>query len=399
MLGVAIRIAQRMGIHSESALAKCTTGEAEMRRRLWWSIVLFDTRVGEMANSKAGTLDPTWDCKIPLNVNDSDLRLEMKETPAIQGTSTEALFVVVRCELGEFIRHSVFHLDFTNPALKPVAKQQHNGSAPEDNELVKLEHMIEHQYLKSCNQENPIHFMTIWTTQAYLARCRLLEHHSRYFSPSLRQTEAQHDAATSYAIRMLKCDTKIMTSSLTKGFLWLNHLHFPLPAYIQIVQDLKRRPTSEQTQQAWDAMSDNYEAWLGSYPREDNPFLQIFAKTVIQAWEACEAAFKQLGKNLTSPRIVLSMKYTIAQIGQYARYADTEQLNTMMSMGSDDFQLPMSIDLSYFQNLPYDMGMQDGYTVMRPETYSDMSEHAPSHAQMNQLNWAALDGRPDWEGR
>jgi len=96
MLGVAIRIAQRMGIHSESALAKCTAVEAEMRRRLWWSLILFDTRIGETANSKTTTLDPTWDCKIPLNVNDSDLRPEMKGPPAIQGKSTEAPFAIVR---------------------------------------------------------------------------------------------------------------------------------------------------------------------------------------------------------------------------------------------------------------------------------------------------------------
>jgi len=106
--------------------------------------------------------------------------------------------------------------------------------------------MIEDQCLKSCDQENPIHFMTIWTIRAYLAKYRLLEHHSRYSSLSVRRTEARRDAATSHALRMLKCATKVMTSPLTKGFLWLNHFHFPFPAHIQIVQDLRRRPISEQ---------------------------------------------------------------------------------------------------------------------------------------------------------
>jgi hypothetical protein len=71
MLGVAMRIAQRMGKHSESACAKCAPLEAEMRRRLWWSLVLFDSRISEMANDRTTTLIPTWDCRIPLNVNDS----------------------------------------------------------------------------------------------------------------------------------------------------------------------------------------------------------------------------------------------------------------------------------------------------------------------------------------
>ncbi len=392
MLGVAIRIAQRMGIHSESALAKCTAVEAEMRRRLWWSLILFDTRISEIANSKTTTLDPTWDCKIPLNVNDSDLRPEMKEPPAIQGTSTEALFAVVRSELGDFIRHTLFHLDFTSPHLKPLAKHFRNTPAPEGSELVKLEEMIEDQYLKSCDQENPIHFMTIWITRVYLAKCRLLEHHSRYSSSSTRRTEAQRDTATSYALRMLECDTKIMTSPLTKGFLWLNHVYFPFPAYIQIVQDLRRRPISVQARQAWEVMSDNYEAWFSSQSSDDSPFFQIFAKTVLQAWDACEAASRE---TLTPPRIVASIRHTLARIARHAQNTDTERPNLINGMGIDEFPMPMPMPIDFDnQSLPYSMGMQYGYAGMRPEIYSDL----PGQASLDAADWTALGGQPGWAG-
>lgn len=155
MLGVAIRIAQRMGIHSESALAKCGALEAELRRRLWWSLILFDTRIGELADFKTAMLTPTWDCRIPLNVNDSDFRLEMKESPQVQGKSTEALFAVVRSELADFVRHTVFHLHFTSQALKPVAKDIQRRPIPEGSELVNLEIMFEDKYLKFCDSENP----------------------------------------------------------------------------------------------------------------------------------------------------------------------------------------------------------------------------------------------------
>ncbi len=394
MLGIAIRIAQRMGIDSESALAKCTPVEAEMRRRLWWSLILFDNRISQIIDSKTTTLNPTWDCKIPLNVNDSDLRPEMKGPPAIHGNSTEALFVVVRSELGEFIRQSVFHLDFTNPALKPIAKHLQNSPAPEGCELIKLEEMIEDKYLKSCDQENPVHFMTIWTTRAYLAKCRLLEHHSKYATSSVRQTEAHRDAATSHALRMLECDTKTMTSPLTKGFLWLTRSYFPLPAYIQIAQDLRKRPVSEQARQAWTIMSDNYEAWFDS-GFGDSPFYQIFSKIVLQAWEACGAASRQPLETLTPPRIVLSIKQTLAQIARQAGNNDTEQPNFTMDMGTDDFPMPLGFAN---QSLPYSMGMQDGYAGTGPEIYSGTPGITPSDAQMNQLDWIALGGQPGWGG-
>lgn len=400
VLGVAIRIAQRMGIHSESALTKCTAFEAEMRRRLWWSLVFFDTRIGEIANSKTITLDPTWDCKIPLNVNDSDLWPEMKGPPAIQGTSTEAIFAVVRSELGEFIRHTVFHLDYTNPALKALAKNPQNGRPQEGSEMVKLEEMIEDQYLKSCDQENAIHFMTIWTTRAYLAKCRLLEHHSRYSGSPGRQTDAQRDVATSHALRMLEFDTKILTSPLTKGFLWMNHFHFPFPAYLQIVQDLRTRPLSKQARQAWEVMSDNYEAWFDSRLRDDSPFFQIFTKIVFQAWEAREAASEQLGETSTPPRIVSSIRHTLARIVQRARDTDADQSNTIMGVGIDEFPMPMPMPMGFDnQSPPYSMGMQDGYAVMSPEIYSGIPGQASLDADMSFLDWTALGGQPGWEAR
>lgn len=157
MFGVAIRIAYRMGIHSELACAKQPPFEAEVRRRLWWSLKLLDTRINELADYKTVALEPTWDCRIPLNVNDSDLRPEITEPPSAQGTSSEALFVVVRSEVGEFVRRSRVRLGF---ASLPVAK---DAAQTEGSKLDALEKRIEDKYLRFCNPENPLHYMTVWT--------------------------------------------------------------------------------------------------------------------------------------------------------------------------------------------------------------------------------------------
>ena len=392
-----------MGIHSELALAKCTVLEAEMRRRLWWSLILFDYRISQMSTSNSTTLDPTWDCKIPLNVNDSDLRPEMKVPPAIQGKSSEALFAVVRSEVGDFIRHTVFHLEFTCPALKPIAKRFQNGIAPECGEMVKLEEMVEDQYLKFCDQENPIHFMTIWTTRAYVAKCLLLEHQSKSGS-SMRWTEAQRNAATSHALRALECDTNIMTSPLTKGFVWFNRLYFPFPAYYQLVQDLRRRPVSEHAEKAWEVMSDNYQTWFDSKAQawldpksgDENPFFQMFAKIVLQAWDACEAASKQSG--LTPPRIVSSVRHTVKEVVQHARKIDTERLDFVNGMGIDDYRNPMSMGFTD-QSLQFSTEILDDGTGMGQEMSSGgIPGQAPLDSHIDQQDWTALGGWPGWGG-
>jgi hypothetical protein len=378
MLGVAIRIAERMGIHCESDLAKCTVLEAEMRRRLWWSLVLFDTRIVEMANYKATKLAPTWDCKIPLNVNDSDLRPEMKELPEALAKPTEALFAVVRGELGDFVRNTMFYLDFTAPGLKPIAKDIQNGPIPEGGELVALEKIIENRYLKSCDPENPLHYMTIWMARVFLAKHRLMEHHSKYSSLSVPQTEAQRDTAISHAINLLECDTKLVISPLAKGFLWLANLYFPFPAYIQIVQDLRRRPICGQAEQAWAVMNNNYEARFGFVYR-GSPFFKLFAKIILQAWEARELAFQQLGESLMPPRLVSSIKHKIIQSTQSAHTDNTEQSNDVVGMVENDFLISMPMD---FGSHMYDLDRQAGFEGI----YSQMPEHPLQYVDVNLLD-------------
>jgi hypothetical protein len=387
MLGVAIRIAERMGIHSEARLAKCSTLEAEMRRRLWWSLVSFDSRVGELADYKVAKLNPTWDCRVPLNVNDSDLQSETRELPEVIGKPTEALFAVVSSELRDFVRNTMFYLDFTTPSLKPIARDVQNGPVPEGGELVNLEKMVEDKYIKFCNPENPLQFMTIWSTRAFLAKNRLVEHHSKYSSSSIPQTEPQRDIALSLALDVLKCDTKLVISPLVKGFIWLTQFYFPFPAYIQIVQDLKKRPLARSAEEAWVVMSANYEARFGDMVEDNNHFFRIFNSFVLQAWEARELKFKELGTSLMLPNIVQSMRKMVAERVQSSETSDMQQAGLEMEMNMDDFMMSMPMEFgSYMYGLP----SQGGHQPTGPLDYPPFVGAVPLGLDMNQLDWSAM---------
>lgn len=364
-----------MGIHSEIACAKRNVLEAEMCRRLWWALVLFDTRISEMADHRTATLAPTWDCKVPLNVNDSDLRPEMKESPAAQGSPTEALFAVVRSQLGEFTRNTAFHLDFSNPALKPLAKA--------GGDLDTLEKHFEDGYLKPLDPENPLHYITIWITRAYFAKSRLVEHFWRHATLSVHQTESQRDAAVSYALRTLECDTTIMTSPLTKGYYWFANNYFPFPAYIQILQDLRRRPMSKHAAQAWEVMSDNYEArFTFSTTRNDSIFLKLVSKVVLQAWEAREKASMQIGEPLMPPRMTSFIAQKVAQTAQQAQSPNTVATTGYMLQNTDGFPMSMPIPMGFgSDNLLSGMGGQDGYAGIGA---------SPPDLDMDQMLWTAM---------
>ncbi|KAL8671005.1 MAG: hypothetical protein Q9168_004476 [Polycauliona sp. 1 TL-2023] len=390
MLGIAMRIAQRMRIDSESGLTDCNLFEAEIRRRLWWSLVFFDKRMSELGNSHISTLDPTWDCKIPLNVGDTDLWPEMTSLPVSRREPTEAVFAVVRSVLGDYLRQTSIHLNFSTPALIPLAKY---GRLNID-QLTKLEQSIENNYLGNCDDDNPLHFMTIWTTRAQFARCHWMVHNANSLNSSTQPPEFDHDAATDSAIRLLDSDTKLMTSPLTKGFIWLNHMYFPFPGYYQIVQDLKRRPFAPHAQKAWDAVSDNWDAWFPSQVTSDSPIFKLLPKTVLQAWEVYQTSSQVSGPTLETPRIVTSIKDTLAQVAENEMIKNIEMAS--LSTDIDANAMTMSMPSSFADySLLYGTETQDTQWWTPPgiSSNSDPSAAIALDGYMNQMDWTMFGGQ------
>ncbi|KAH7022063.1 hypothetical protein EDB80DRAFT_769111 [Ilyonectria destructans] len=389
ILGVAVRIARRMGIHNEMDNAKCTPLEAEMRRRLWWSLIVFDSRIGELADHKSTGISPIWDCRLPLNANESELRPEMKELPPAELKCTEALFVVVRSEMSDFLRHTAFYLDFSSPALKPLAKNAQHGPIPEGSELDALEETIENKYFKHSDPEIPLHYLTIWASRASLAKWRIVEYYWRYSGSSEKPTEADVDSVVGHAFTMLESDTKLMSSPLTKGYHWLLEKYFPLPAYMHIARDLRRRPVSKHAARAWDIMSDSFDARFVYFNRTHTPLFKFFNKIILKVWEAREVELTRLGEPITPPRIISRIRSMISQIMQDEQEASPIQPEGIIEMGINDLSMPMPMGLDT-NHFPYAMDWQNTYGGTGTGMYPPGTGQSSSGADMNQFDWATM---------
>ncbi|KAI0602095.1 hypothetical protein F4775DRAFT_538255 [Biscogniauxia sp. FL1348] len=394
MFGMAIRIAERIGIHDETICAKAPVLEAEMRRRLWWSLKLFDIRIGELADYKSASLGTAWDCHIPLNINDSDLCPEMTRPPEAQSTPTEALFVVTRSMLGDFIRHSRFHLDFIIPASRHA---NHSQTDPAGDQLVIMEKRIEEKYLQHCDPDNSLHFMTIWTLRGHLARCHLVQYYSEHLGSPIEETDKQRDISISYALRMLECDTRVMTSPLTKGYIWISQFYFPFLAYVHVTNELRRRPLCGVAKRAWDVMSDNYEARLTHRSTNKNPIYDMFSKIVLGAWEACETTMAQKGKSLPVPKMVLHIKLRREQKEALNQTTCVEEPRDGLQMDTFMYNAPAPASMPTRPSelsLTPQMDIRDSYTAVGPNSYLQSSGRSPLDDSAYQLDWASLN----WTG-
>ncbi|KAK1997107.1 fungal-specific transcription factor domain-containing protein [Colletotrichum falcatum] len=93
--GIVVNIAYRLGLHIDGSHTNLSVFECEMRRRLWWQIVILETKSGGAFGTGSHLLPARWDTRIPLNVNDEDLSPAMAMEPRPRDGPTDMSFCVV----------------------------------------------------------------------------------------------------------------------------------------------------------------------------------------------------------------------------------------------------------------------------------------------------------------
>ncbi|KZL85772.1 fungal specific transcription factor domain-containing protein [Colletotrichum incanum] len=96
--GIVVNIAYRLGLHLDGSHASLSVFECEMRRRLWWQIVILETKSGGAFGTGSHLLPTRRDTRIPLNVNDEDLEPTMVMEPQPHDGPTEMSFCIVTYE-------------------------------------------------------------------------------------------------------------------------------------------------------------------------------------------------------------------------------------------------------------------------------------------------------------
>ncbi|KAK3898374.1 hypothetical protein C8A05DRAFT_19031 [Staphylotrichum tortipilum] len=327
LLGMAFRIAARLGLHRDGSQSDMSPFEAEQRRRLWWQIVIFDKRIAEITGSTVTALTScAGDTRIPLNINDADLHINAKVQPGPYGGPTEMVFCLTRVELTVAASPDNIRRAVTTPGGRPlhqpmvhyspgasspdIVSHVANQNLPSD--LVAFCAYVENVYLKPCDPKVPLHYFTLLMTRQALCKLRIIDFLCRTAAAD-NVDHAERDNYFMEALRMVEYDNLIQSSDMLQGFRWYTYAHFPLPAYLCLVSELRHRTTGDLCERAWNVMIENHER-RGLLRRHNrNPLHIAFGRYFVKAWDAREAAERQLGRSLPVPKIVVLLRNTLAR--------------------------------------------------------------------------------------
>ncbi|KAJ6079681.1 hypothetical protein N7467_009434 [Penicillium canescens] len=313
LIGIAVRMATRIGLHRDGAQFGLSPFETEQRRRLWWQIVVLDKRIAEITGSPISALSSMGaDCRYPLNVNDTDLHPQSKEPPLPSPGMTEMTFSLTRIEITvasapDGIRPNPKISNNESCATDPSKPRKQNTNISENLDRY-CKHM-ESAYLMHCDTKIPLQLFTLLTTRVSLYKLRVLDFICRGTS-SPDPDHKRQDAAFLAAIHMLESDNTIHTTASLSGLVWYSNMQIPLPGYIFLANEIRHRTTGELCERAWDAICQSpYHKGLSRNLR--SPLHVALGQTILKAWGARERAELEGGKVLQPPVLVASLRETL----------------------------------------------------------------------------------------
>jgi hypothetical protein len=306
LTGISVRIGQRMGLNVDGTTYGLLPFEVEMRRRLWWQLLLLDTRVGELSGYGPSLHMHMWSTKLPSNVNDSSLFPDMREPPVEHPGATEMLFALQRCEVAQFVYK---------------CRRICGPTEMSDATIEAFEGMLEKKYLRYCDTQVPMHFISLLVAKGAICRLRMGSHHPSLLSSKAKEmSEQELDKLFLSGLAMLENHHTMMGAKSISRFLWYVHTNFPFPAHVYLICALRYRATGELADRAWKQLEENFERRSKSdlakriwQPRSASSTLRMAtANLTVKSWEAREAALRIFQPNTPTPPFIVQLRELLA---------------------------------------------------------------------------------------
>jgi hypothetical protein len=300
-----------MGLHRDGNDQKLPPFEVEMRRRLWWLIVLFDSRVAEYSDVGTSIITHQWTTRLPSNVNDSDLYPSMIDPPADHSGATEMMFVLTRCEIAQFLQRVRATVAFDG-CWHELSSSQIPLNA-KDKAIEDLEELLERKYLKYCDASIPLHFISANRARSTICKIRHVAHHPRLLPDrGAHLPQDEKDKFFSWSLKMIEDGNLLHSNKGAQKFAWHIGANKPMEGYIHVLSELRHRTTGDLAERAWQQITECFSNWfflkkLDDAQRHSALFVAL-ANLAVKAWEARGSALRQSQPFVSAPKIISQMQ-------------------------------------------------------------------------------------------
>ncbi|KAF5007918.1 hypothetical protein FDECE_5834 [Fusarium decemcellulare] len=317
LTGLATRMGQRMGLHRESSLKGLPPFEAELRRRVWWQIVILDGRTSQLTGASMNPdMQLYGDTRQPLNLNDADLVPSVSTLPLSSPVATEMVFCSVRIEIGVWmIQQKCLLSSETSTA----------GKAKFFKAIDELERHIEEKYLSNMDTDLPLNLLTTYLARSAVCQLRLSAYHPIHRPERTSDLNAEQlDMLLENSLEVIRYDILSHSSPSLQCYVWHIANFFPFETFVLLISTLSGRAGGQIVDTAWDVINQVYEDHPCFISDTIDPLYWAIGNFTLKAWAQRVASASARGMELPlEPRCIVELIRKRATLANNSQQAST----------------------------------------------------------------------------
>ncbi|OAL24430.1 hypothetical protein AYO20_10656 [Fonsecaea nubica] len=296
LTGVALRVAEGMGLSLDGTLLGLPPFETEIRRRIWWQLRTHDFRAAELsgqAKFRDFEVNDTTP-KMPANVDDSDLNPTMSQAPVESTKPTEMIWCMVRSTMATFAAGQTAKM----AKLRKVAFTSDEYPAIDDlerkDDFIKgVEDILETKHLRFCDPSQPLQLMALVGGRTATNLVRFMAHHPRRWAYQDSVPASERRFVWDTVVRLLEQYNMMQTDPHLRRFAWHVPYFIQWHAVIHVLDTLRTEPLHVDSQSAWFLIDTLFENNLGILLSIDRPIVAAVGNLCLKAFAAREDALKR----------------------------------------------------------------------------------------------------------
>ncbi|KAL3299634.1 fungal specific transcription factor domain-containing protein [Colletotrichum asianum] len=310
LTGMLVRIAQRMGLHRDGELIGLTPFETEMRRRIWWQIIMLETKYAVLAGFCDTLLPPNWDTRLPSNLNDADLLPGSLEPLRSRESATEMAFCLMLYESRHFFCENPVP-EFESVVLGQGDLNADRSKAIEgpqslDKYRVIVDQLEERLIVAEKRYCNPtiggIHVLACKLRPLVAQRMRDMIAHAR--EPWKEDADSLAGQQSLFRLWVIHFESDLnWYDNIDDRFRWYPKLHLQADAFFVMIELLQWQPVGTLVDRAWKAIDRVYFYHPELYDLSKRENVQR-AENLLAGWQRRELAFRNVGQSIETPVVI-----------------------------------------------------------------------------------------------
>ncbi|RFU29030.1 hypothetical protein B7463_g7326, partial [Scytalidium lignicola] len=239
LTGVAVRIAQGMGLERDGIYLGLPPFETEMRRRIWWQLKMHDFRtaelcgIGKFQDLHTGAESTKW----PANINDDQFYPDMASAATESNRLTDA----------------------TSSPWDPQPHTPGSDTAEIDESFREIEKLLGDKYLRYCDPSRPLHLMAMLMARCCINVVRFMSHHPRRWASREQTPLSERQLVWEICVSLLEQHNMLQSNPQLKQFAWHAPYFQQWHAIIHILDTLRADPLIADADKAWRYIGSTYE--------------------------------------------------------------------------------------------------------------------------------------------